>query len=78
MKSRAAQNKGSMKRANQTAGFLSKMSSILSIVSILGADTDEQINWFQNKGLIARTKNCPACTQAMTLQQRSDVTDQYR
>ena len=28
--------------------------------------------------LVARNKNCPSCNQAMNMQSRNDVTDQYR
>ena len=54
------------------------MVSILSLFKILGADIEEQLDWFQSKGLIARRKNCPACTNPMDLQKRSDITDKYR
>ena len=54
------------------------MSTILQLSGVLSADIEEQITWFQTKGLLASAKNCPACSQAMTLQQRSDITDKYR
>ena len=41
-------------------------------------DPDEQITWFQSKGLLARNKTCPACNQAMIMQTRSDVSEKYR
>ena len=47
------------------------MSTILQLWSVLSVDVEDQISWFQ-------TKNCPACSQAMTLQQRSVITDKYR
>ena len=56
-------------RARWSAYFLSK---------ILGADIEEQLDLFQSKGLIARRKNCPACTNPMDLQKKSDITDKYR
>ena len=56
----------------------STMSTILQLSGVLSADVEDQISWFQTKGLLASTKNCPACSQAMTLQQRSDITDKYR
>ena len=54
------------------------MVSILSLSKILGADIEEQLDWFQSKGLIARRKNCSASTNPMDLQKRSDITDKYR
>ena len=54
------------------------MPSILSLASVLGSNADQQITWFQTKGLIARNKNCPSCNQVMNMQSRNDVTDQYR
>ena len=45
---------------------------------IPGADLKGQLDWFQNKGLIARRKNCPAGTNPMDLQKKSDITDKYR
>ena len=50
--------------------------NILSLASVLGANTDQQITWFQKKGLIARNKCCPSCNQAMNMQSGNDVTDQ--
>ena len=37
-----------------------------------------QIDWFQSKGLLATSRTCPACSQPMDMQTRSDVTDKYR
>ena len=39
---------------------------------------DQQIAWFQSKGLLATSKACPACGQPINMQTRSDVTDKYR
>ena len=36
---------------------------------------DEQIHWLQGKGLLARQKQCPGCSQQMVLQTRNDVSD---
>ena len=41
-------------------------------------DVDQQISWFQSKGLLATSKTCPACSQPMNMQTRSNVTDKYR
>ena len=41
-------------------------------------DVDQQIGWFQSKGLLATSKTCPACSQPINMQTRSDVTDKYR
>ena len=39
---------------------------------------DKQISWLQSKGLLNRNQVCPACSSQMGLQQRGDITDQYR
>ena len=65
---------------NKTAGNSQsavKM-SLLDLGPVMFGDTDEQITWFQSKGLLARNKTCPACNQAMIMQTRSDVSDKYR
>jgi uncharacterized protein with PIN domain len=54
------------------------MTSILSLAGVLGADIEDQISWFQTRGLLARHKNCPSCNQAMTQQSRNDIIDMYR
>ena len=41
-------------------------------------DVDQQICWFQSKGLLATSKTCPACSQPMDMQKCSNVTDKYR
>ena len=58
---------------------LSRMAaSIIELASILAGDSDQLINWFQTRGLIAQQKVCPACSHTMELQSRSDITDKYR
>ena len=56
------------------------MTSILDLAAVISDRTSalERLQWFQQKGLIARAKNCPTCNQPMDLQSRSDVTDKYR
>ena len=56
------------------------MASILDLAAIISERTSvaERIAWLQGKGLIARMKSCPTCSQAMDLQSRSDVSDKYR
>ena len=46
------------------------MASILDLASVISAHTsiEEQIAWFQSKGLLARTKSCPTCNHAMDMQ----------
>ena len=58
----------------------SVMASILDLASVISAHTsiEEQIAWFQSKGLLARTKSCPTCNHAMDMQSRSDISDKYR
>ena len=50
--------------------------SVLSLSAVIASDVN-QITWLQNKGLLPRSKHCPAST-AMTLQSRSDITDKFR
>ena len=58
---------------------LSRMAaSMIELASILVGDSDQLINWFQTRGLIAQQKVCPACSHTMELQSRSDITDKYR
>ena len=52
--------------------------SILDLGPYMFGDVDQQIAWFQSKGLLATSKTCPACSQSMNMQIRSDVTDKYR
>ena len=72
--------KGRYRQASYTFPVLSdKMaSSILSLASVISAELEEQIPWFQARGLLAQNKTCPACNQPMNMQQRQDVTDKYR
>ena len=55
------------------------MASILDLASVISARTsiEEQIEWFQSEGLLARVKNCPSCNHAMEIKKRNDVTDKY-
>ena len=52
--------------------------SILDLGPYMFGDVDQHIGWFQSKGLLATSKNCPACSQPMDMQKRSDITDKYR
>ncbi len=52
--------------------------SIIELASILAGDSDQLINWFQTRGLIAQQKVCPACSHTMEIQSRSDITEKYR
>ena len=54
------------------------MESVLALAAVIGPDVDKQISWLQSKGLLSRNKVCPACSSQMGLQQRGDITDQYR
>ena len=56
----------------------SKMECVLAHSSVIGPEVDKQISWLQSKGLLSRNKQCPSCNQSMDMQQRSDITDQYR
>ena len=51
------------------------MASILDLADISSARTtiEERIAWFQSKGLLARTKNCPSCNHVMEMQGRNDI-----
>ena len=56
-----------------------KMSlSILDIAPVLAGDPDQQITWFQQRGLIARNKTCPSCSSVMHMQCRNDIQDKRR
>ena len=56
-----------------------KMSlSILDIAHVLAGGPDQQIDWFQQKGLIARNKACPSCGLQMRIQSRNDIQDKKR
>ena len=52
--------------------------SILDPGPYMFGDVEQQIGWFQSKGLLATSKTYPACSQPMNMQTRSDVTDKYR
>ena len=52
--------------------------NILDIASVLAGGPDHQIDWFQQKGLIARNKLCPSCKLQMQLQCRNDIQDRRR
>ena len=54
------------------------MASILALAEIIGGDVDQQLTWLQSRGLLPRTKTCPACNHAMDFQARNDITDKYR
>ena len=56
------------------------MASILDLADVISARTSmlERIRWFQRKGLLAQSKNCPSCSSPMDLQKRTDVSDEYR
>ena len=60
--------------------FVGMAASILDLAAVISERTSarEQLEWFQGKGLIARTKICPACNAAMELQTRNDISDKYR
>ena len=64
-------------RGKNEANKTTKM-SILDLGQCMFRDVDQQIGWFQSKGLLATNKTCPACSQPMEMQKRSDVTDKYR
>ena len=55
-----------------------KIASILDLVSVLGGSADDRIAWFQQKGLLASSLNCPACGSTMAMQTKNDVEDKRR
>ena len=75
-----ALNGGARKKAVKTnlSVVRATMASIMSLASVISAEEEEQVNWFQTRGLLPRTKTCPACNQAMNMQSRADVIDKYR
>lgn len=52
--------------------------SILDIGPVIFADIDDQIAWFQRKGLPAQNPNYSACNTPMVIQVHSDVQDLRR
>ena len=52
--------------------------SILDHAPVLEGGADDQIAWFQAKGLLGGTCNCPSCGSAMRLQARNDIQDKRR
>ena len=42
--------------------------SILDLGQYMFGDVDQQIGWFQSKGLLAMNKSCPVCSQPMDMQ----------
>ena len=52
--------------------------SILDLGPYLFGDVDQQISWFQSKGLLAMSRTWYAVSQPMNMQTCSDVTDKYR
>ena len=51
--------------------------SILDLAPVLAGSTDEQIEWFQGKGLLASSMTC-TCGLPMQLQTRNDIQDKRR
>ena len=65
--------------ANRDTSSAVKMSlSILDLLPVLSATADEQLSWFQQKGLLSRSQNCPSCGLAMRIQTRNDIQDKRR
>ena len=52
--------------------------SILDLAPVIAGNADNQITWFQQKGLLASSLNCPACGCAMRMQTRNDIQDKRR
>ena len=76
MENEQHRHKGCMSRANRSVTVT--MESVLALAVVIGPEVDKQITWLQSKGLQGRNMACPACNQLMDLQQRKDITDQYR
>ena len=65
--------------ANRDTSSAVKMSlSILDLLPVLSGTADEQLSWFQQKGLLSRSQNCPSCGLAMHIQTRNDIQDKRR
>ena len=65
--------------ANRDTSSAVKMSlSILDLLPVLSGTADEQLSWFQQKGLLSRSQNCPSCGLAMRIQTRNDIQDKRR
>ena len=50
----------------------------LRILPVLAGDCDQQITWFQQRGLIARNKTCPSCRSPMRIQCRNNIQEKRR
>ena len=65
--------------ANRDTSSAVKMSlSILDLLPVLSGTADEQLSWFQQKGLLSRSQNCPSCGLEMRIQARNDIQDKRR
>ena len=52
--------------------------SILDLGTVIFSSVEEQIEWFQQNGLLATRRKCPACNGDMEIQLRNDVQDKHR
>ena len=52
--------------------------SILDLGEVIFGDLDNQIAWFQGKGLLSNQPNCSVCGTAMVVQVRNDIQDKRR
>ena len=67
------------KRGRLQFSLLEEMSlSILDLLPVLAGTNDQQIAWFQQRGLLASNDNCPSCGLQMQLQTRNDIQDKCR
>ena len=65
--------------ANRDTSSAVKMSlSILDLLPVLSGTADEQLSWYQQKGLLSRSQNCPSWGLAMRIQTRNDIQDKRR
>ena len=63
----------------QSGRLAEKMSlSILDLLPVLSGSPGDQIAWFQQRDLFARSMTCPSCGLLMQLQSRNDIQDKQR
>ena len=52
--------------------------NILDLSKVLAGTIEDQIAWYQARGLLSQRRNCSSCGTTMNLQRRDDIKDKYR
>ena len=61
-----------------TRAVCANMNIILDLSKVLAGTIEDQIAWFQARGLFSQQRSCSACGTVMNLQKRNDIQDKYR